>query len=275
MASRSGGPASSRCSSAEGATLGPVTDGGDQSGLHPIAERLRSGLDDGDIGPLLELLDDDVIWGSCSGAVDVRAFVDSVLAEPIEVTGGEVEGGDDRLVVSLRIEVSGVDGAQPHMSVVAVFVDDGRITEICDAEDRAQARRLRPVGPLDVAAARPTAARSVSPVLPVADLDRAVDHYRRLGFEVERYQGGAPYAFATLDEVQLHLAQVADLDPAANTSAVYLYVDDADALYARWHRAGVDGRLFPPVDTDYRLREGSHIDVDGNLLRFGSESPPG
>jgi hypothetical protein len=29
-------------------------------------------------------------------------------------------------------------------------------------------------------------------------------------------------------------------------------------------------RTGAPVDTDYGLREGWHIDPDGNLLRFGS-----
>jgi hypothetical protein len=53
---------------------------------------------------------------------------------------------------------------------------------------------------------------------------------------------------------------------------VYLYVSDADALYAQWRLARVAGRLVAPVDTDYGLREGAHVDRDGNLLRFGS--PP-
>jgi hypothetical protein len=29
------------------------------------------------------------------------------------------------------------------------------------------------------------------------------------------------------------------------------------------------------VDTDYGIREGGHVDPDGNLLRFGSPLPSG
>ena len=47
-------------------------------------------------------------------------------------------------------------------------------------------------------------------------------------------------------------------------------VPDADALAARW--AGT-GRTTAPVNTGYGLREGAHVDPDGNLLRFGSPLP--
>jgi hypothetical protein len=35
-------------------------------------------------------------------------------------------------------------------------------------------------------------------------------------------------------------------------------------------RLGVAGELVAPFDTDYGLREGSHVDPDGNVIRFGS-----
>jgi uncharacterized glyoxalase superfamily protein PhnB len=54
---------------------------------------------------------------------------------------------------------------------------------------------------------------------------------------------------------------------------VYLYVDDAEALDAEWDGARVEGRLIAPTDTEYGLREGAHVDPDGNLLRFGSPIP--
>jgi catechol 2,3-dioxygenase-like lactoylglutathione lyase family enzyme len=108
------------------------------------------------------------------------------------------------------------------------------------------------------------------PVLPVADLHRAVEHYRALGFDVERYEGDAAYAFARWGAVQLHLCEVASIDPAASMVSVYLRVDDADALHSEWQVAGVHGRLVEPDDAPYGLREGAHVDPDGNLLRFGS-----
>ena len=48
---------------------------------------------------------------------------------------------------------------------------------------------------------------------------------------------------------------------------------DADALYAEWTRPGVGGRTRPVGPTAYGLREGSHTDPDGNLIRFGSPIP--
>ena len=110
----------------------------------------------------------------------------------------------------------------------------------------------------------------ISPVFPVRDIDLAVEHYRRLGFSVERYAGPADYAYAQRDGVEIHLTQVNDLKPKRNTSAVYLYVDDADALYREWREAGTDGRVLEPSDTSYGLREGACLDPDANLIRFGS-----
>jgi hypothetical protein len=104
---------------------------------------------------------------------------------------------------------------------------------------------------------------------------RESNSYRRrhgkLGFVVRRYEGPQGYAFAERDGIEIHLAHVPDLKPRRNTSAVYLYVDDADALYAEWRGAGIYGRLVAPTDTDYGLREGSALDADANLIRFGSE----
>lgn len=117
----------------------------------------------------------------------------------------------------------------------------------------------------------PTLDRMV-PVLPVRDLREAIEHYERLGFEVRAYDDS--YAFAERDRVELHLANVDDLVPATSNVAAYLYVDDADALFEQWQRSGVGGRLNPPHDTDYGLREGAHVDPDGNLLRFGSPITP-
>lgn len=115
----------------------------------------------------------------------------------------------------------------------------------------------------------------LAPVFPVRDIERAVEHYRKLGFAVRHYEGPDPYAFAEQDGIELHLAQVDDLKPKRNMSAVYLYVDDADALDAEWSRAGLEGRLVEPNDTSHGLREGACLDQDANLIRFGSEIESG
>ncbi|MBT8206861.1 MAG: VOC family protein [Acidimicrobiia bacterium] len=110
----------------------------------------------------------------------------------------------------------------------------------------------------------------IAPVFPVRDLAVAMAHYEKLGFAARRYEGVDAYAFVERDGIELHLAEVSDLKPRKNMSAVYLYVDDADELYAEWKDAGVDGRLIEPADTSYGLREGACIDRDANLIRFGS-----
>lgn len=110
----------------------------------------------------------------------------------------------------------------------------------------------------------------VSPVFPVSDIDRAVNHYERLGFAVRRYEGADPYAFAERDGIEIHLAQVNNLVPKRNMSAIYLYVDDAQALYDEWSAAEIEGRLVAPSATSYGLLEGACLDADANLIRFGS-----
>ncbi len=111
---------------------------------------------------------------------------------------------------------------------------------------------------------------TVSPIFPVSDLPRALAHYAALGCEVSAHDEG--YGFAALAGIELHLVVTEGHDPLRTAAAAYLHVPDADALAARW--AGVE-RTTAPVDTDYGLREGAHVDPDGNLLRFGSPLPSG
>lgn len=234
------------------------------SGLDDAAVAIRAVLEGETASMLSDLLDPAVTWGDCAGADAVLHFISGTLEVGVGVHDLEVEVAGDRIVTEFRIGDDGPRVAQ------AIFIRSGRICEVVDAPDRASARIVRPVGDLAEAAARSWRAERCSPVLPVSDIGRAVEHYRTLGFEVRVYEGAAAYAFAARDGIELHLAQVRDLDPANNTCAYYLYVDDADALYATWRLAGVGGRLIAPVDTEYGLREGAHVDPDGNLLRFGS-----
>ena len=52
---------------------------------------------------------------------------------------------------------------------------------------------------------------------------------------------------------------------------LYIHVDDAERLAADWRAAGME--VVGPDDYDYGKREGSHVDPDGNLIRFGSPLP--
>jgi catechol 2,3-dioxygenase-like lactoylglutathione lyase family enzyme len=104
------------------------------------------------------------------------------------------------------------------------------------------------------------------PVFSVRDLNRAVDHYQRLGFTTEHHD--ETYAFARWGNLVIHLAH--DESDVHTTSTLYLHVDDADELAAAWRRAGME--VVGPDNQDYGKREGRHVDPDGNLIRFGG--PP-
>ena len=108
--------------------------------------------------------------------------------------------------------------------------------------------------------------KRVAPIFPVRDLDVALDHYNRLGFATRRYDGGG-YGFAVTDDVEIHLGVVANFDEHGRASA-YLFVDDADAVAARWEAAGAE--VHPPQDTEWGQHEGAVVDPDGNVIRFGS-----
>lgn len=119
-----------------------------------------------------------------------------------------------------------------------------------------------------------TTLRRSAPVFITTDLARALAHYERLGFTVEAYDGGDFYGYACRDGLEIHLAKVDSVDCSTNTCCTYLWVDDASALHDEWASASVDGRLHAPVKTAYGLDEGSHVHLDGNLIRFGSPPLP-
>ncbi len=119
-----------------------------------------------------------------------------------------------------------------------------------------------------------TSLRRVAPVFVTTDLARALAHYQRLGFVVEAYDGADYYGYACRDGIEIHFAKVDSIDCATTTSCAYLWVDDAAALHSEWSAAGVDGRLVAPTSTAYGLDEGAHVDLDGNLIRFGSPPLP-
>jgi hypothetical protein len=125
--------------------------------------------------------------------------------------------------------------------------------------------------------------KSLAPVLPVSDVLSALENYALLGFRAKPYQraevvgGSRPsevlYGFVFCNGLQMHLCQVAGIDPQTNLSEVYLYVDDARALHTKWRDSGAVGSFVEPTDTEYGLCEGAYLDPDGNSLRYGSWLP--
>jgi predicted enzyme related to lactoylglutathione lyase len=109
----------------------------------------------------------------------------------------------------------------------------------------------------------------ISPIFPVHDVTAALAFYEGLGFTTRTY-AGAEYGFAVLGDVELHLG--GPPHPSEPTPhGAYLYVDDADELAERWTKAGA--HVEAPVDTPWGQHEGVLIDLDGNIIRFGSSMP--
>jgi Glyoxalase/Bleomycin resistance protein/Dioxygenase superfamily len=105
----------------------------------------------------------------------------------------------------------------------------------------------------------------VAPIFGVLGLAAAMDFYQRLGFDVRAYEGGG-YGFAFWHGIELHLGVVADDD--RGRGAAYLFVDDADRLAVEWRSAGVE--VSPPQDMEWGMHEGTVVDPDHNVIRFGS-----
>ncbi|MGH9007370.1 MAG: VOC family protein [Acidimicrobiales bacterium] len=130
----------------------------------------------------------------------------------------------------------------------------------------------------------PTKFNRFAPVFPVRDMAAALAHYSSLGFKATPYGETQPwgYGFADRDGVGLHLALFEDHDHDHDEpegehhhhefapGSCYLYVEDADELGAEWSAPGISGQTFVARDTPYGLREGVHVDPDGNDIRFGS-----
>ena len=108
--------------------------------------------------------------------------------------------------------------------------------------------------------------RQFSPIFPVRDLAAALSHYAALGCKTLAHEDGTDYGFANRDRLSIHLT----LDPGHEPGSAYLDVLDADALYEEWTTSAVGGLTRPVELMPYGIREGSHIDPDGNLIRFGS-----
>src|SRR5690554_4409521 len=124
------------------------------------------------------------------------------------------------------------------------------------------------------------------PILPVADLDRAVTFYRDVGFTVEAQPG---YAFVSSGGIRLHLSESHGYDPFVNAAMAYLYVEDVEAVHRllvpttascltrqeladRRARGESLARLKPIRDEPWGMREFSFFDPDNNLIRVGQPS---
>jgi predicted enzyme related to lactoylglutathione lyase len=104
-------------------------------------------------------------------------------------------------------------------------------------------------------------------IFTVADMPRTVDHYEKLGFDISHHDEG--YAFAErAGKLNIHLQLSDETGPHPGGSTVYLHTDDADEIADEWRKAGLE--VTGPENYDYGKYEGTHVDPDGNVIRFGS-----
>ena len=116
----------------------------------------------------------------------------------------------------------------------------------------------------------------ISPVLLVADIDRAVAYYRdRLGFTCELYGEPPDFATADRDGVTILLALADEPERLVphwhivdNMWNAYIRVDDVDAIYAEVQErgAGIDYTIY---NAPHGFREFGVQDPDGHDIAFG------
>ncbi len=102
----------------------------------------------------------------------------------------------------------------------------------------------------------------------VRDLDRAVDFYRGLGFEILDRKGG--FATVTWEGHRLFLDERPHHEPLPAAQAnVRVMVPDVDTWWCR--ATGMGARVLAPIaDRDYGLRDFTIADPDGFGIRFAT-----
>ena len=118
-------------------------------------------------------------------------------------------------------------------------------------------------------------------IVPISDMSATVDFYVRiLGFERRFVADDASFAIVVHGEAAIHLVATDDPDAlkaTANNVSIYLWVRGIDALYEELKQPLAtlpEGRLRPPFDQPYGMREFHVKDPDGCLLLFGEEQSP-
>lgn len=236
-----------------------------------LVETLRASLHSGDLGPLDDVLADDVQWygdfpgGGCRTRAEVLATLRGLLdedARPRLVDHQDVGG---RLLLKVEVTLPERDGA---VWFVAVPNPAGRIARLQDYSTEAAARRDLAL----VAWERSPAASSVSVLVPfvrVADVERSIAFYRLLGFEPDdTYEPAGRPVWASLrsEHARLMVAE-ADGPFRAHDQGVLFYLYAADLAALRDHLVAHDAAPGQIVDGTPGPRQEMRVtDPDGDCL---------
>jgi uncharacterized glyoxalase superfamily protein PhnB len=122
----------------------------------------------------------------------------------------------------------------------------------------------------------------IAPYFFVRDVVKAAVYYRdALGFTYPRFWGVPPaFCMPRRDGVTIMLSQTQDtsiIRPNAKARSdeswdAYIWVKDADALYAEVAQRGALIAYKPTLQEEYGNREFGVRDLDGYLLAFGSDA---
>lgn len=127
---------------------------------------------------------------------------------------------------------------------------------------------------------------SITPALPVRNLDAAIEFYRdKLGFALRHHEAGGG-AIIVRDAAELHLTQLNDeswkirpdfIDRPVRsgaesflpgTASIRIYVDDVRAFYAECASKNLLTPKSTPGEQWWGDIEFGVVDVDGNLITF-------
>ncbi len=120
--------------------------------------------------------------------------------------------------------------------------------------------------------------RQIAPVFFTIDIPATLAYYKdKLGFECRgTWQDPPTYAIVVRDQYAIHFRCAEPPTPNPDKYAdelldAYLFVEDADALYAEYAANGVEFTREPD-NMPWHCREFVVKDCDGRLLAFGSNS---
>lgn len=109
--------------------------------------------------------------------------------------------------------------------------------------------------------------RSIAPILQVADLDRAIDFWKRvMAFDVGWIAGGEPASIGSFCRGEIYLMVRVEKKPVP--CAIYIEVNGIDDYFHHVSTAGAKV-VYALADREYGMRDGRVEDPDGNQISLG------
>jgi predicted enzyme related to lactoylglutathione lyase len=113
---------------------------------------------------------------------------------------------------------------------------------------------------------RPAGFGTVTPRIFVTDVDACVAFLRSVFDAVGDVEPGRPVELRIGDSLVM-VSGLSDVRPTPFPAFLYVYVDDADAVYERAVAAGAE-TLEPPADQFYGDRRAMVADPQGNVFQI-------